>query len=242
MKVVERIYALMESRGVAATELSKSTGINASTLTQWKKGLQKPSTDAIIKIAHYFGVTTDYLLIGRSNHQPTQLKGRAEKMNDKAREALKVFLPLIQKFEEACAAGGGMNYEGFTPIPPIELTEQEKLEYDHKLKVALHYKVEALELFELQTITENEMKNWSVADFKAPPNECQLRWLLTSFKSAPDYTKEEAYALEAAINDYVFHMQNHEELISKVAETAATEALRQDAEISMKKELSNGAG
>jgi len=62
MKVVERIYALMESRGVAATELSKSTGINASTLTQWKKGLQKPSVDAVNKLSDYFGVTTDFIL------------------------------------------------------------------------------------------------------------------------------------------------------------------------------------
>lgn len=50
--------------------MSKATGINTSTLTQWKKGLQKPSVDAIIKIAKHFGVTTDYLLLGE---EPPQL-------------------------------------------------------------------------------------------------------------------------------------------------------------------------
>lgn len=68
--MVERIYNLMKERGVSASELSKATGINTSTLTQWKKGLQKPSVDAIIKIAKHFGVTTDYLLLGE---EPPQL-------------------------------------------------------------------------------------------------------------------------------------------------------------------------
>ena len=65
--MVERIYNLMAEREISATELSKATGIKTSTLTQWKKGLQKPSTDAIIKIAKYFGVTTDYLLLGEDS-------------------------------------------------------------------------------------------------------------------------------------------------------------------------------
>ena len=69
LKVPERIFNLLKERGVTATELSRATGINASTLTQWKKGLQKPSTEAVIKIADYFGVTTDYLLTGRETRE-----------------------------------------------------------------------------------------------------------------------------------------------------------------------------
>ena len=60
--MVERIFHLMDAEGVKAVELSNATGINSSTFTQWKKGLQKPSVEAIIKIAEFFGVTTDYLL------------------------------------------------------------------------------------------------------------------------------------------------------------------------------------
>ena len=62
--MIERIFKLMERDGINAKELSKVTGVGNSTISAWKKGLQKPSTDAIIKIAKYFGVTTDYLLLG----------------------------------------------------------------------------------------------------------------------------------------------------------------------------------
>ena len=34
---------------------------------KWRKGLQKPSVDAVIKIATYFGVSTDYILLGKEN-------------------------------------------------------------------------------------------------------------------------------------------------------------------------------
>ena len=60
--MVERIFQLMEAQGVKAVDLSNATGINSSTFTQWKKGLQKPSVEAILKVADFFGVTTDYFL------------------------------------------------------------------------------------------------------------------------------------------------------------------------------------
>lgn len=54
----------MEDKKITAAHLLRETGLNKSLITQWKNGLQKPSTDAIIKIAEYFGVSTDYLLKG----------------------------------------------------------------------------------------------------------------------------------------------------------------------------------
>jgi len=62
--MVSRIFNLMEERGIKATNLANAIGLNSAVFTQWKKGLQKPSTDAVIKIAQYFNVTTDYLLLG----------------------------------------------------------------------------------------------------------------------------------------------------------------------------------
>ncbi|MCL2357623.1 MAG: helix-turn-helix domain-containing protein [Defluviitaleaceae bacterium] len=69
MGIVERIYALKESANISAKDLAEASGVSAATLSQWKKGLQKPSTDAVIKIADYFGVSTDYLLKGEVPHE-----------------------------------------------------------------------------------------------------------------------------------------------------------------------------
>ena len=65
MTVVDRIVALMESRGVSGTALTSSVEISSSSITEWKKGKAKPSVDAVVKIAEYFDVTTDWLLMGK---------------------------------------------------------------------------------------------------------------------------------------------------------------------------------
>ena len=63
--MIERILCLMEERKITAAKLSKDLGLNSSAISEWKKGKSRPGTDAIIKIAEYLGVTTDYLLTGK---------------------------------------------------------------------------------------------------------------------------------------------------------------------------------
>jgi len=65
MDTLNRIFILQKKKGIRAVELSQATGISESTISAWKKGLQKPSIDTIVKIATYFGVSTDWLLTGK---------------------------------------------------------------------------------------------------------------------------------------------------------------------------------
>ena len=60
--MIEKILELMKLKGVNAKELTSKTGLYSSAVTDWKKGKSKPNTEAIIKMATYFGVSTDYLL------------------------------------------------------------------------------------------------------------------------------------------------------------------------------------
>jgi transcriptional regulator with XRE-family HTH domain len=62
MTTTEKIFKLMEENNVKAAQLANELGLTKSNFTQWGQGLQKPSTEAIVKIAQYFKVTTDYLL------------------------------------------------------------------------------------------------------------------------------------------------------------------------------------
>jgi len=62
----EKILQLMEQHKIKALKLEKDLSLASSIVSQWKNGRQKPSTDAIMKIAEYFNVTTDYLL-GRTD-------------------------------------------------------------------------------------------------------------------------------------------------------------------------------
>ncbi|MCL2356600.1 MAG: helix-turn-helix domain-containing protein [Defluviitaleaceae bacterium] len=62
--MIERILQLIQEKGITAYKLTSDLGISSSKVTQWKQGLQKPGLETIVKLADYFGVTTDYLLKG----------------------------------------------------------------------------------------------------------------------------------------------------------------------------------
>lgn len=67
--MVERILGLIAESGITAKELTERTGLNHSAISDWKKGKSKPGTDAVIKLAKYFDVSTDYLLMGEDPHK-----------------------------------------------------------------------------------------------------------------------------------------------------------------------------
>ena len=69
MEIIDRILQLAERRGMTANKLAVECKLNNSQMTYWKNKRQKPSIDALIKIADYFNVSVDYL-IGRTK-QPT---------------------------------------------------------------------------------------------------------------------------------------------------------------------------
>lgn len=61
--IVDKILFLMKTEGMTAKQLTTALGLAPSAISEWKKGKAKPSAEAIIKIADYFNVSTDYLLV-----------------------------------------------------------------------------------------------------------------------------------------------------------------------------------
>lgn len=61
-KFIERLKALREEKGVSQAQLSKATGLSQSAIAFWETGKRIPNAQAIIILARYFGVSTDYLL------------------------------------------------------------------------------------------------------------------------------------------------------------------------------------
>ena len=59
---VERIKQLREEDGLSQAQLAKAVGISQSAIALWELGDRTPSADAIIKLAKFFDVSTDYLL------------------------------------------------------------------------------------------------------------------------------------------------------------------------------------
>ena len=58
----ERLKELRKEKGITQEQLAEETGLTQGALTRYENGLRSPAANAIITLAKYFGVTTDYLL------------------------------------------------------------------------------------------------------------------------------------------------------------------------------------
>ncbi len=59
---MNRIRELREDRDLRQADVSEKTGIDQRTLSNYETGKTNPDSFAIIKLAEFFEVTTDYLL------------------------------------------------------------------------------------------------------------------------------------------------------------------------------------
>ena len=61
-KFSERLKELRTEKGITQDMLAQATGLSQSALANWENGKRSPTATAIITLAKYFNVTTDYLL------------------------------------------------------------------------------------------------------------------------------------------------------------------------------------
>ena len=60
--IADKIKMLRERRGMTQAELSKQLGITRAGVNAWEMGISVPSTQYIVELALFFGVSSDYLL------------------------------------------------------------------------------------------------------------------------------------------------------------------------------------
>ncbi len=65
MAMKDRLKAEREKKGLTQVEVAKDLGVAQPTITKYERGIKKPSTDMLVVLADYYGVTTDYLLRGK---------------------------------------------------------------------------------------------------------------------------------------------------------------------------------
>lgn len=66
---MNRIRDLREDADLRQSDVASATGIDQRTLSNYETGKTNPDSYAIIKLAEYFNVTTDYLLgVRESNY------------------------------------------------------------------------------------------------------------------------------------------------------------------------------
>lgn len=70
-KLDKVLKALMKARGVKASDLSKSTGVPAATLSSLLNGGQTQKPEHLLALSQYFKVSIEFLLFGEDDRRPT---------------------------------------------------------------------------------------------------------------------------------------------------------------------------
>ena len=63
MKISERIFMIMDQKGISQLEFSKATEIAQSVISDWKRKKTNPGADKLVKIARFLEVTVEELLV-----------------------------------------------------------------------------------------------------------------------------------------------------------------------------------
>ena len=61
-KFIERLKELRVEKNLTQEQLANETGLGRCAISIWEIGKRIPSAQAIIVLAQYFGVSTDFLL------------------------------------------------------------------------------------------------------------------------------------------------------------------------------------
>ncbi len=62
----KRLQELRKEKGLSQKDFAIAIGYSQAQISQWETNVNEPTASAIIKIADYFNVSTDYLL-GRND-------------------------------------------------------------------------------------------------------------------------------------------------------------------------------
>ena len=74
----ERIFELIEEKGLTAYRVSKDTGISQASLADWRKGRSNPKIDKLQKLSEYFGVSIGYLTGDADERTDTQAPSKQQ--------------------------------------------------------------------------------------------------------------------------------------------------------------------
>lgn len=65
-----RIAALRRNAGWSQAELAAKLGVSPSAIGMYEQGRREPAVDTLVALAELFGVSTDYLLTGKTQSAP----------------------------------------------------------------------------------------------------------------------------------------------------------------------------
>ena len=78
MTISERLFMIMEEKGISMPELSRMTGISRHTIFDWQRRKTNPGADKIMIICEALQITPEELLAGKKKEEMKQAKLKEE--------------------------------------------------------------------------------------------------------------------------------------------------------------------
>lgn len=69
MKIGQRVKTLRLERGIKSTFVADKIGLSQPLFSMIERDKSRPTVDAVVALADFFGVTTDYLLKGNEEEE-----------------------------------------------------------------------------------------------------------------------------------------------------------------------------
>lgn len=92
---MNRIRDLREDRDLRQSDVANATGIDQKTISNYETGKTNPDSFAIIKLAEFFGVSTDYILgVEKAN---SDLVSDAEKKLEEIKKRVAELEQILEK-------------------------------------------------------------------------------------------------------------------------------------------------
>lgn len=95
----DRLEILLNSRGINRQTLANSIDLSPAALSRYVNEFRQPDTTSVIKIAKYFGVTTDWLLGVTDVPYDTETKKVAELYNRALETDKNVIKMILSKYD-----------------------------------------------------------------------------------------------------------------------------------------------
>lgn len=69
MSINQRLFKILDEKGISNTDLAKGTGIKTNTISDWRTKGTNPSADKIHRICEFLNITPTFLLTGSDNEE-----------------------------------------------------------------------------------------------------------------------------------------------------------------------------
>mgnify|MGYP002796210196 FL=1 len=58
---IKRLKEIRKDKGLSMSELANKIGVSTNTISRWERGERIPNLEALVTLAKFFKVSTDYL-------------------------------------------------------------------------------------------------------------------------------------------------------------------------------------